>query len=238
MAQTYQFVLLGEGGRIDHTPGSAVAAGEVVVTNGLLAFATQDIPANVLGTLRTAGGPPLVRGVKVNGGISVGNAVYWDADGNPQGGTAGTGALTTTATANTFAGRCVKAAGATDETVDFEMSIGVVTAGTLENLITDPGASGAIPVTRSGRVEIVTAGAESRTLAAPATGGLQLQIEGKTLVGACTITCATTVNQNDDTTITLTNAGDMIVLNSVAEGSNFRWKVTSGTESEALLSTP
>lgn len=191
MAQTYQCVLLGEGGRIEHTASGDVAAGEVVVTNGLLGFATQDIPDTKNGTLRTAGGPPMIRIVKVNGTMAVGDALYWDADGSPQGGEAESGAATKTAAGNTFIGRVVKAVTvATVETVDAEMSIGVVTQGSLQSAISDPGNAGAIPVTASGYVALVTAGAETRTLAAPAVIGLQLLLYTKTAVGTCTITCA------------------------------------------------
>jgi predicted RecA/RadA family phage recombinase len=235
MAQTYQCVLLGEGGRVDHTPGADVAAGDIVVTNGMLQFATQPIASGVLGTLRTAGGPPLVRAVKANGAISVGNAVYWDDDGNPQGGTAGTGCATTTATANTFMGRAVAAAGANDETVDLEMSIGVVTNGGLENAITDPGASGAIPVTASGHVAIVTTGVQTRTLAAPSYPGQQMLLYMKTDGGNCTITCATTINETGNNTITFANTGEAVLLIAVEEGSNYRWRLA--TADGASLST-
>lgn len=238
MSQAHQVRVLGDGGRMDYTPGSAVNAGDVVVQNGLFGFAFQDIAASAKGTLLTAGGPPLIRIAKANGAISVGNAVYWDADGDPQGGTAGTGAATTTATGNTFIGRAVAAAGITDETVDVELSIGVVTGNMLENAIADPGDGEAIPVTASGRVPIVTAGAETRTLAAPTFAGQQMLIYGKTLVGACTITCATTLNTANNTTITLTNAGDNVLLVAVEEGANFRWKAVNGDEGDALLSTP
>ena len=227
MAQTYQCVLLGDGGRVDHTPGSDVAAGAIVVTNGMFQFATQPIAANVPGSLKTAGGPPKIRIVKVNGAISVGNAVYWDADGDPEGGTVGTGAVTTTATANTFVGRAVKAAAAGDETVDVEMSIGVVTAGTLENAIADPGDAAAIPVDRSGHVALVTGGAETRTLAAPAAPGLQLLLFLKTDGGNCVVTCATTVNETGNNTITFDNTGESCLLFSVEEGANLRWRLAT-----------
>lgn len=235
MAQTYQCRMLGEGGRVDHTPGGDVAAGDVVVTNGMFQFATQPIASGELGTLRTAGGPPLVSIVKANGAIDVGEAVYWDDDGDPQGGTAGTGAATTTATANTLIGRCVEAAGATDEVVSVELTIGVLTQGSLENAITDPGDAGAIPVTRSGHVAIVTEGAETRTLAAPTFPGQQLLIYMKTDGGNCTITCATTVNETGNDTITFSNTGEAVLLHGVEEGATYRWRVT--TADGAALST-
>ena len=237
MAQAHQVRRLGQGGRINHTPGSAVAAGDVVVTNGLFAFSTQPLAAGVLGTLHTAGGPPLIRVVKANGGISVGDAMYWDDDGDPQGGTAGTGCVATTATNNTFIGRCVAAAGATDETVDVELSIGVITGNNLENAVTDPGNAGAIPVAASGHCAIVTAGAETRTLAAPSFVGQQLLIYMKTDAGNCVITCTTTLNETGNDTITLQNTGESVYLIAVEEGANLRWRTPMGSEAEALLST-
>ena len=57
---------------------------------------------------------------------------------------------------------------------------GVVTGGTTPATIADPGASGAIPVTATGRVAIVTAGAETRTLAAPTIVGQRLLLYMKT----------------------------------------------------------
>ncbi|MBN2445644.1 MAG: DUF2190 family protein [Phycisphaerae bacterium] len=235
MAQTYQCRMLGEGGRIDHIPGSDVAAGEVVITNGMFQFATQPIAAGVLGTLRTAGGPPLVSIVKENGEMSVGDALYWNASGDPQGGTAGTGAATTTAAGNTLIGRVVEDAGATDEVVSAELTIGVLTQGSLENAIADPGDGEAIPVTRSGHVAIVTEGAETRTLAAPSFAGQQLLLYMKTDGGNCVITAATTLNETGNNTITFANTGEAVLLHGVEEGATFRWRVT--TADGASLST-
>jgi predicted RecA/RadA family phage recombinase len=54
--------------------------------------------------------------------LTQGSKLYWDADGNPQGGTAGTGCLTATATDNTYAGVAFAAAGATAETVAIKLN--------------------------------------------------------------------------------------------------------------------
>jgi predicted RecA/RadA family phage recombinase len=96
MAQTHQAVYLGEGESIDYTAGSAVASGDVVVQGSLPGFVRNPIAASTLGSLGTTG---LWRVVKANGAITAGAAVYWDADGSPQGGTALSGAATTTAPA-------------------------------------------------------------------------------------------------------------------------------------------
>jgi len=109
------FVQSGE--QIDYTPNSAVAAGAVVVQGKLVGVAKQPIAANVLGALAVTGG---FRGPKDSSNITaVGTMLYWDEDGNPVGGVAGSGALTTTATGNAFAGWALEIAGAGVGTVLF-----------------------------------------------------------------------------------------------------------------------
>ncbi len=235
MAQKFQMVIMGDGGRVDHTPGSAVAAGDVVITNGLFQFATQPIVASALGTLRKQSNSLLVRGVKINGAVSVGNLLYWDANGDPEGGTSGTGALTTTATGNTVTGVCVKAAAAGDETVDFDMDISKLTVGGLENAIADPGTGNPIPVTQTGHVPLVTTGIETRTLAAPTFVGQQIVLYMKTDGGNCTVTCSTTINETGNNTITFANTGEAVLLTAVEEGSNLRWRAAQADG--AVLST-
>lgn len=107
---------LSAGNRIDHTPGSAVAAGTVIpIGSYLIGVADLDIPADKLGALDIMG---LRISVKDNGDFARGDAVYWDADGDPYGGTAGTGCFTKNSALGPFAGWCVKAAGTT--TGEFE----------------------------------------------------------------------------------------------------------------------
>lgn len=91
--------------------------------------------------------------------------------------------------------------------------------------VTDPGNAGAIPATGSGRVALVSGGAETRTLAAPASAGLMLLIYSKTMVGAVVLTVATTIQESGNNTVTFTNTGEMLTLVSVEEGSAFRWRV-------------
>jgi len=105
------FVQSGE--QIDYTPNSAVAAGAVVVQGKLVGVAKQPIAANVLGALAVTGG---FRGPKDSSNITaVGTMLYWDEDGNPVGGVAGSGALTTTATGNAFAGWAPEIAASDDK---------------------------------------------------------------------------------------------------------------------------
>ncbi|MCX5683756.1 MAG: hypothetical protein NT049_08735, partial [Planctomycetota bacterium] len=62
-----------------------------------------------------------------------------------------------------------------------------------------------------------------------------LLVSLKTDGGNCVITCATTVNQTGNNTITLDDAGDAILLVAKANGTNKRWSVVSNDG--AALST-
>lgn len=94
-------------------------------------------------------------------------------------------------------------------------------------VIPDPGDAGAIPNSKTGLVELVTGGAETRTLAAPTLPWLRLTLAFKTDGGDCVVTCATTVNVTANNTITFDTAGEMIELVSVPSGANYRWRALS-----------
>lgn len=221
MAQDFQARFHAAGGMIDHTPGTAVAAGEVVVIGSMVAIAKNPIAANALGALATSG---IFWGVKVNGAITAGDALYWDADGDPQGGTAGSGAFTTTASGNTYAGPALADAGATDETVKFELRrTDVVNAG-LANAIADPGDGNDIDVTRSGTCPLVTAGAETRGLPDPTFAGQHIALGFKTDGGDCVVTAATAINQAGNNTLTFADAGDIWVAVAIDVGGNLLWR--------------
>lgn len=110
MAQT-PALFYSDGATIDYTPGSAVAAGEVVLIDSIPCIAPAAIEANVKGALAVGGIWKVPQAAEI---ISAGDAVYWDADGNPVTGTAGTGAATETATGNNCIGKCVETTAATD----------------------------------------------------------------------------------------------------------------------------
>jgi hypothetical protein len=80
-------------------------------------------------------------------------------------------------------------------------------------------------VTESGHCPIVTAGAETRTLAAPSYTGQMLSLGMKTDGGDCVVTCVTGVNQTGNNTITMNDAGDSILLVGIESGANKRWRV-------------
>jgi predicted RecA/RadA family phage recombinase len=232
----FQATFVQSGESVDYTPVSAVAAGQVVVQGSYIGVSIHAIAANALGSLASTG---VFDVVKANEQQALGAGVYWDADGNPYGGVAGTGCLTTTSVGNIFVGFTLVAAAATDATARVlwvgPLSITNTVHNALTASIADPGTAGAIPVTDSGYVDIITAAAETRTLAAPTYVGQMLLVSLKTDGGDCVITCATTVNQTGNNTITLNDAGDAVLLVAKTSGANKRWSVVSNDG--AALST-
>lgn len=109
------------GDALDYTPGSAVVEGAVVVIGGLVCVAERAIAASVKGAVSRKG---VYRMPKASGegAIAAGAEVYWDEDGNPDGGTAGTGAITETSAGNVYAGVMAKAAASGDTTADVALS--------------------------------------------------------------------------------------------------------------------
>lgn len=98
--------------RADYTPsGSDLDAGDVIVQGELVGVVTHDTPDGELGALYVDG---VFKVQKANGAITAGALVYWDADGNPQDGTAYDGAATTTSSGNKLMGKAVLAAAETD----------------------------------------------------------------------------------------------------------------------------
>ena len=67
------------GSAIDYTPGSAVAAGAVVVQGELVGVAKLPIAANVPGALAVTGVFDVPKATGGGSAIAVGSEVYWDA---------------------------------------------------------------------------------------------------------------------------------------------------------------
>lgn len=101
--------------------------------------------------------------------------------------------------------------------------------------LADPGNWNAIPVYDSGTVALVTAGAETRTLAAPTFVGQELTLYCKTYVGNCVVTCATTINETGNNTMTFSATGQAVHLRAVEEGATLRWRFAQADG--AVLST-
>lgn len=108
----------GQTQNIDYTPGSAVAAGDVVVINGIAYFAQLPIAANALGSLVFSGGA--WQGNKDTSVFAAGDEVYWIPTGTPVSGTASSGAFSNAfASGAIFAGYAVAAALTGDQFVYF-----------------------------------------------------------------------------------------------------------------------
>lgn len=92
---------------MDHTPGSAVTAGDVVAYGNGVAIAHTDIEASRLGALAIDGGQYDFTKDGTSGPVfAVGDGVFWDDTANEA---VTAGAL--------YIGKCTKAAGASDATV-------------------------------------------------------------------------------------------------------------------------
>lgn len=95
------------------------------------------------------------------------------------------------------------------------------------NTIADPGNAGAIPVTANGVVPLVSAGAETRTLAIPTFMGQELSLICDTYVGNIVVTSAQAINQAGNTIMTFGVVNDMIILKAMTIGGALRWRVAS-----------
>lgn len=103
-----QATLRHSGDTIDYKPTSAsLAAGDVVVAGSMIGIAAKAIPVNTTGALHVKGVFAVVKDAST---IAVFDRIYWNPTGDPVGGTAGTGAFTTTEAGGVFAGVAVSAA--------------------------------------------------------------------------------------------------------------------------------
>lgn len=91
----------------------------------------------------------------------------------------------------------------------------------------DPGDGEAIQTSESCIINLITGGAETRTLPAPQREGQTLQLNLQTDGGDCVITCATAVNQTGNNTLTFADAGDILLLIAGRSGANLRWRVAA-----------
>jgi predicted RecA/RadA family phage recombinase len=136
MAQT-PCLLYQTGDNIDYTPTSAVAAGDVVVLGTIPTVAPHSIDANAKGALSLAGVWKVPQKAEI---ITAGDDVYWDASGNPYGGTAGSGAATGTSSVY-YMGVCAETTTATDTYVKLKLNAANRTA-TVGGTVTATGISG------------------------------------------------------------------------------------------------
>ncbi len=93
--------------------GAAITSGQVVVLGSVIGISLGDYAVGDVAEIALCG---VFEVPKATGAITQGAPVYWDADGNPAGTTAGTGAATTTSDGNKLAGYAFAAAGSNDTT--------------------------------------------------------------------------------------------------------------------------
>ena len=106
--------------------------------------------------------------------------------------------------------------------------------GGVTTVIADPGTGVAIPVDQSGSISIVTAAAETNTLAIPSFLGQELSLNMDVrAVGDRVITASVAINAAANTIMTFGVAGDAIQLIAVQIAGALVWRI-SGNEGVAL----
>lgn len=179
MSQTQTPNVFAKPGRVrDYSPASDVYAGDIVIVGANAFLAANDIASSSTSSLGVNGTP--VRGGlhadgiwRINRDASTfadGDAVYWNATGNPNVGTAGTGCATSTASGNTLIGQAVIQDGVAD--VNTNQYVDVL-ANVSKNTTTVGGSMTANDITGSDSILNITgqAGSASAGGAVPIAGG-------------------------------------------------------------------
>jgi predicted RecA/RadA family phage recombinase len=104
------------------TAAADVADGAVVTANGRIGVAHNNTKNGEEGLFVVGTDENGILMPKSTGAITRHTRVYWAAAGNPIGGTAGSGAITSTASGNTLLGRAVKDAASGDAEVIVELT--------------------------------------------------------------------------------------------------------------------
>lgn len=139
--------------------------------------------------------------------------------------TAGSSAAAPTAGHPGVAVGIVLVKSATVGVVEFCPDLAPLIANTPVPIFADPGNAGAIDVRYSGMTELVSAGAETRTLAAPKYPGQQCFLHMDTDGGDIVITAASAINAAGNTIMTFADVRDNITLRGVTVGGALRWEV-------------
>lgn len=210
-------IFVHDGDSIDYTPTTAVAAGAVIVLGDLVGVSRTPIAANALGALSVVGVFDFPKATTGGSGLTAGTTVFWDATNS---------VATATSTGNKQLGKVVKAAADADTTVRVRLdSMAAAATNPVAANIADPGNGQAIPVTASGHVDIVTAAAETRSLAVPTFAGQEILLSMKTDGGDCVVTVADPHIDGTNNTITLNDAGDAVKLSAGVSGAGFVWRL-------------
>ena len=104
-----------DGNSIDHTPGSAVTAGNVVVQGELVGVAKLDIAASALGALAVTGVFDFPKATGAGSAITAGANCYWDV-------AEGVAKTDSETGANKLIGKSIKAAVDADATVRIRLN--------------------------------------------------------------------------------------------------------------------
>lgn len=99
----------------------------------------------------------------------------------------------------------------------------------------DPGNAGTIRVTQDLQIlEMVTTGAETRTLANPTKAGIRFVLRLLTDGGDAVVTAANGLNVTGNTQATFADAGDLLELISTSHTTGYRWEILINTGSVSL----
>lgn len=99
----------------------------------------------------------------------------------------------------------------------------------------DPGNAGTIRVSEDLQIcEMVSATAETRTLANPTKPGVRFVLRLLTDGGDVTVTAANGLNVTGNTVATFADASDMLSLVSVTHTSGYRWEIEVNVGAVAL----
>lgn len=162
-------------GTIDYTPGSAVTGGDVVVLNGLVGVAVTDIAANTKGSLATEG---LFKLPKTTGAMVRGLPVHWNPTGDPDSGTAGSGAANQLGI-GTYCGILAEAAASGDDyaIVDLNASTNLLAV----SAVTAAGSAQGDAAALSQGLNVVTGADGTKGVKLPtAVPGMQVIVKGVT----------------------------------------------------------
>jgi hypothetical protein len=117
-------------------------------------------------------------------------------------------------------------------------ALGASVAPNLPVEIADPGDAASIAVTHPGVCHLVTAGAETRTLADPTRVGQRMALYFLTDGGNCVITVASPINVAGNNTITFADVGEFVELVSARDGAAaYHWHVVGSDLNNGTLST-
>jgi predicted RecA/RadA family phage recombinase len=211
MTMPVKTMLFATGDSVDYTPVAAAAAGSPVQHAGRVGVPASDIPAGRLGSLRVTG---LFRGRKVTGAATRGQILGWDADADPVGGDAGTGAYTVDPAAMDYPVGTVEVdAAESDANVVFRLNhyerASLVPPGVKPGAVSVAADELAIPVTHAAALKTTGADAEALTLAGGTPGqilSVQCEAHGG---GDGTLTPETATGF---TTVTFDAAGEQVTL--------------------------